>query len=71
MLIDYVRDAWGREADFTYDTQQHLTAISDVGQLSSSFAYSGDSIVSMTTPYRDHLVQLRPGRALRFRVGED
>jgi len=50
-LISQITDPFGRSAYFAYDNSGHLTNITDVAGISSSFAYSGDDVNALTTPY--------------------
>jgi RHS repeat-associated protein len=50
--VTKVTDPFGRTAIFTYNAAGQLWTITDMGNLSSSFTYSGgDFIIQMTTPY--------------------
>jgi RHS repeat-associated protein len=50
-LIDHVVDAFGRTNFLSYDNAGHLTNITDVAGITSSFALSGDMVSTLTTPY--------------------
>ena len=51
-LISQVVDPFGRTCSLAYDTNGHLTSITDVAGLISSFTYgSNDWVSSLTTPY--------------------
>jgi RHS repeat-associated protein len=50
-LIDHVVDAFGRTTYLGYDNSGHLTNIVDVAGITNSFAYVGDAITTLTTPY--------------------
>src|SRR5262249_23720595 len=54
LRVSRVTDNWDRYAEFKYEDPgdaDHLTGITDVGGLTTTFSYTGDFVSSMTTPY--------------------
>ena len=54
-LIRKIKDPYLREAVFTYDESGRLQSVTDTLGLTSSFAYSGNQVTELVTPYGKHL----------------